>query len=63
MGGWCQRAMSGRAAAIQECLDTPLEKLQKMSDAGYRKPPCLHNIDSEAKALASLFGAKLLSRL
>lgn len=57
--GWLVPAgnVEAFAAAIQECLDSPFEKLQKMSDAGRARTALFHNVDLEVATLASLFKA------
>lgn len=43
--------------AIEDCLSTPLEQLQKMGDAGHGRVVERHSIDTEAKKLAELLRA------
>lgn len=45
------------ANAIEECLSTPMEQLQKIGDAGHRSVVERHSIDTEAHKLAELFRA------
>lgn len=55
--GWLFPAGSvdSLANAIEECLLTPLDELQRMGDAGYLRVIKSHSIDIEAAKLATLF--------
>lgn len=55
--GWLFPAGSvdALAAAMQACLNAPLEILARMGDAGYRSVMMRHDIDTEAAKLAALF--------
>jgi colanic acid/amylovoran biosynthesis glycosyltransferase len=43
------------ANAIRECLSMPIEALQKMGDAGYRRVMARHSVETESAKLAKLF--------
>lgn len=58
--GWLIPAgsVTDLATAIEECLATPLDELQKMGDDGHNRVIMRHSIDSEASKLAELFRAE-----
>lgn len=57
MVGWFPRGDAVRLAdAIAECLDATPEQLQIMGLAGKQRVTERHNILTEAKKLAQLFG-------
>jgi colanic acid/amylovoran biosynthesis glycosyltransferase len=45
------------AAAMEACLATPPEEIQRIGDAGHGRVVALHSIDVEVKKLAELFRA------
>lgn len=55
--GWLFPAgdVDGLAAAMEDCLAAPLELLERMGEAGYRRVLERHSIDGEAAKLATLF--------
>jgi len=59
--GWVFPAGSVEALteAIEECLNSPVELLRKMGEAGYARVRERHDIDRESVKLAELFRAKI----
>jgi hypothetical protein len=63
--GWLFAAgsMEGLTNAMAECLRAPIEELQRIGDAGYRRIIERHSSDNEAEKLAALFLAPPSTRL
>ena len=57
--GWLVPAgdVEALVEAIQKCLDTPPDILQKMSDAAFEQAVQLHDVDTESARLAALIRA------
>lgn len=51
-------AVQELAAALADCLATPVEALQRMGDAAYQRVLERHDIDTEAAKLAEFFRAQ-----
>jgi glycosyltransferase involved in cell wall biosynthesis len=63
--GWLVSAgdVDALVGAIQQCLAAPPDVLQKMADTAFEKVAVLHNVDSQASKLASLFRKDLNAKI
>jgi colanic acid/amylovoran biosynthesis glycosyltransferase len=61
--GWLVPAgdLDALVGAMQACLDTPTDKLERMGEAAYQRVTARHSVDTQAAELSNLFQAAIAS--
>ena len=59
--GWLVPAgdLDALVGAMQACLDTPTDKLERMGEAAYQQVTARHSVDRQAAELSNLFQAAI----